>query len=151
MKKFITAILFAILAIVPFAGACDPSFPSGIHGALTVTIPNCTADNYQATDIAAYCTFARESVLEVLNADAPSGTSFRYVDAKDDANLIIYVHLNVQTDGNIVATLVTYGMGLTADNHTLFSAVGDPSMAGQSYVSALHLFGRFLNEGWNCN
>src|ERR1035438_7384854 len=139
-KKLITAILFAVLSLAPAAFAGDPSYPSGVHGALTVTVAGCTADNYNATDIAAYCTFARENVLEVLNADAPAGTTFSYVDTKDAANFIIYVHLNVQTDGTIVASLVTFGMGKTADGHTLFTAFGDPSKAGQSYFSALHLF-----------
>lgn len=152
MKKFITAILFAILAIAPFAGACDPSFPNGVRSnTLTIHIEGCTTDNYTAKDPEGMCQQARLMVVDYLNSI--SVKSWSYENVKNDANFIVYLNVHQGYNGNDetdVVSLTTYGLGLTADGHTLFTATGAPGEAGNSFESALDELNRWVTNGWIC-
>ena len=153
MKKFITAILFAILAIAPFASACDPNFPNGVSAtALTIHIEGCTFDNYTPQDGPGVCANARLLAVQYLNAI--SSKSWSYEDTKNDANFIVYlnIHQGANGDDNTdTVSLKTYGLALTADGHTLFTAVGAPGEAAASFESALDTLNQFVTKGWVCN
>ena len=150
MKKFVTTLLFALLALAPFSSACDASFPKGVQGALTINIPSCEADNYTAPNAFSGCGDIRNSAVAYLNSISASGTTFTYVQDKNQANFIVYIISHEVSADVFIITLKTYGMGLTADGHTLFSVVGKEGDVGDSALDAYTRFASFINNGWTC-
>jgi hypothetical protein len=150
-KKFITAMLFSVLTIAP-AFACKPDFPNGVSAsALTIHIEGCTFDNYAPVDGPGVCANARLLAVQYLNAI--SSKSWSYENVKNDANLIVYlnIHQGANGDDNTdVVSLKTYGLGITGDGVTLFTAVGAPGEAAASFESALDELNRWVTNGWIC-
>jgi len=155
MKKalaFVFATILAIASCTPFVGACDRSYPNGISATtLTVTIPSCDS-NYSMKSIDQACEGTRTLLLQYLNS--VGGKTYTYVTDKSQANLIVYPYFNeIQTgDPNTVKlSYKTYGMGLTGDGHSLFTAFGEPtSDRGEMFKTAADKFLQFINNGWTC-
>jgi hypothetical protein len=151
MKKILLAFLFTVLSLGPAALACDPSYPQGVHGALTINIPSCTADNYNAPDAYTGCDDIRKTAVDYMNSVTAAGTTFTYINDKNEANFIVYVIAHEVSSGVFTINLKTYGMGKTGDGHTLFTIVGKEGDVGESALDAYTKFVGFINDGWYCN
>jgi hypothetical protein len=155
LKKILAALLFAVLALAPLASACDANYPNGIKGSpIKVNVAGCSADNYTPKDPEGACTAARSFLVPYLNEKATNGNTYAYENDKNEANLIVYfvAHEVTPGDDNVVGfSLKVYGMGRSADGHTLFTAVGTPASDQTSITSALEKLQSFLENGWVCN
>jgi len=154
MKKCAVAVLLLTLAIAPAAFGCDPH-PGGLTGALTVSVRNCFTTNYTAKDMVAACSDLRTLIAPYLTSKTSQGTTFTYTNDLNDANFIIDVYTtsaNPNDDNAAIQfALKTYGLGRTADGHTLFTVYGNSSADTDSVTSALDMFATFINQGWNCD
>ena len=154
MKCTAAVVLLFILALSPLAMACDPH-PGAVTGALTVSVRNCFTTNYTAKDMVAACSDLRTLIAPYLTSKTSQGTTFTYTNDLNDANFIIDVYAtsaNPNDDNAAIQfALKTYGLGRTADGHTLFTVYGNSSADTDSVTSALDMFATFINQGWNCD
>ena len=154
MKCTAAVVLLFILALSPLAMACDPH-PGAVTGALTVSVRNCFTTNYTAKDMVAACSDLRTLIAPYLTSKTSQGTTFTYTNDLNDANFIIDVYTTSadpnKAEAPIQFAFKTYGLGRTADGHTLFTVYGNSSADTNSVTSALDMFATFINQGWNCD
>ncbi|MDA4129161.1 MAG: hypothetical protein OK457_00165 [Thaumarchaeota archaeon] len=153
MRKALAMILLGLFAVAS-AFSCDSSYPNGVpKGKLTVYVQSVESDYKTDGSNDAILTLMRVAVPISLTYTATNGNTYVEVDNAKDANLIVRVYGHHKEGSDKYSMdLVFYGLGKTADGHTLFTAFGDPEPnMGAALDQVIASTQDFLQNGWTCD